>query len=70
MIRAPNQNTCPIGKIIVFAFICAILSTCIGCGGSYDPETQDECTINGFTYPKNFVGPIPISETDCRNLVK
>lgn len=69
MIHAPNQNNCPIGKIIVFAFICAILSTCMGCGGSY-PEDENECTIDGFTYPKNFYGPIPISENDCRNLVK
>lgn len=73
MIRTPTQNNCPIARIIVFAFICAILSTCMSaCGGSFDSEddSENECTIDGFTYSKNFVGPIPISENDCRNLVK
>ena len=72
MIHAPNQNNCPIARIIVFAFICAILSTCMSaCGGSYpEDENNNECTIDGFTYSKNFVGPIPISENDCRNLVQ
>lgn len=70
MIRTPTQNSCPVIRVIVFAIICFLLSTLLSaCGGSFDSE-ENECTIDGFTYNKHFVGPLPISENDCRNLVK